>query len=162
MIKYISFVIIAFSSLSSNCQQLKIKDLLDCVDRDYSYFETKVTENGFQYFKHKSEENYESYHYAYNRTSSNKSTKFVDWTTWKYNGLKVIYYQTTLNQEYISLKNEMKILGFKFKNMYTFNEQQFLIYGNTKIEITIVTGDAGNGITFYEFKIKKIRKTLGK
>ncbi len=161
MIKYISFVIIAFSSLSSNCQQLKIKDLLDCVDRDYSYFETKVTENSFQYFKHYSEEYYESYHYAYNRTSSNKSTNFVAWKTWK-NGLKLIYYQTTSNQEYISLKNEMKILGFKFKNMYTFNEQQCLYYGNTKIEITIVTGDAGNGITFYEFSFKKIRKLLVK
>lgn len=157
MIKYISFVIIAFSSLSSQSQQLKMTDLLDCVDRDYSYFETKVTENGFQYFEHKNEENYESYHYAYNRTSSNKSTKFVDWTIWKNNGLKVIHYQTSVNQEYTSLKNEMKRLGFKFKKMDTYNEQQFLYYGNTNREITIVTGDAGNGITFYEFSFSRIR-----
>ena len=155
MNKYFLALLLLMPFLSFS-QQLKIKQLLEFINRDYSYFETIVSQNGFQYFKHKNEENYEAYGYAYNRTSTNKSSKFVNWTIWKNNNLRVISYQTSVNTEYITLKSEMTKLGFKFTKMDTYNEQQFLYYNNGKREITIVTGDAGNGITFYEFSFSKI------
>jgi hypothetical protein len=121
-------------------------------------FDTYASKKGFVFTGEVNNENFDGIQYALEYNPDNKTAmKFVTLYSRYNNAYYAINYQTLSNSDYIKIKEQIKLLGFRFKESRSYadqNEKPFncFVYGKNKSagEIIIYTSLDNYQITYTE------------
>jgi uncharacterized membrane protein len=117
-------------------------------------FDTYVTSKGFSFYKQTDETNIQSVEYALNLESSTlRAEKFITLFQRYFESRFNLNYQTLDKKEYLNIKNQLKALGFIFKDQFVFkkvdgSEKNVFEYRKGKAKILIFAGDKSFEINY--------------
>lgn len=86
--------------------------------------------------------------------------KFITlYTTYLAEGTKNVTFQTVITSDYIKIKDQVRLLGFKFIKTYSKNGSTFFEYVKENYELSIASAQEqnqyGRFVTFYEISLTK-------
>jgi hypothetical protein len=139
-------------------QSFSLPDLIKMAKMDEDSFDTFVSSKGFVYSDSDKNESVVSITYALfpNPNVVDKAKKFITFYS-KYidkTGVDFKYfvtYQTSDNSEFIKIKNQSKIQGFKFRGSNSLGDNTILFtYDKWKTGLYVFLNRGPNGKTIYE------------
>lgn len=149
---FISFVSVFSQSFTlSELESLSVKNWDD--------FDTFVTKKNYSYYSSEEDTLSELREYSFDRNlTTGKATFWI--TKYKYiDGSEMVSWQTNKQNDYIKIKEQLKILGYKFINSQIHKGSNVNTYERGNKELTIVSGvsktDSGLNITYYEISVTK-------
>ena len=139
-IAIVNFYIIGY------CQSFTLGELTNMIKMDVDNFDTYVSNKGFKFLENKDSEIQKGNSYAFNQNSnSRKAEKFITFYYEYYGKTKRnVTYQTPKTEEYLKIKNQIKSLGFKFKETSNFEGATFLIYFSGKYKLSLISFQSEN------------------
>jgi len=163
--KYI-FSLLLFFSFNFSFGQMTISEMIKVYGMDLDEFETFALGKNFELHEIKNDENIDGVVYIKNRGIYPYYLELDILNV--YHG-KLVSFQTSINSEFASIKNQLKILGFKL-----FNDENSLIdkkksmiirsYKNLKWKVTITQdniisyGETATKVYRYRIDLEKFKK----
>lgn len=143
--------------LVGHTQSFSLTELINMTKMNIDDFDTYASNKGFKFLETTDTEQQKGITYAFNQSSySKKADKFIS-LFFEYFGQtnKNVTYQTSKTEEYLKIKNQIKPLGFTFKETKTFNGSTFLVYTKGKYEIILISfqSESGNGAASVGYEI---------
>jgi len=168
--KKIFLLIFILASTSIFAQNFKLNELIKMRNMNWDDFDTYVTSKGYQYNDFKKEKNSTSKHYKYNGSVVgecyiNRCIFFDEVETSPFS--ISVSFQTIHKEDYLAIKNQLKIQQFKYIGNDTYNEVEDaknahaigMNYVKNKIEITLTSYiSPQTGGTTYEIWIGDYNK----
>jgi hypothetical protein len=153
------FVIILFSN-NVNSQSFTLDGLIELLNGNMDYFDSKLLSNNFKFSSTKSDNEIDEFVYVYEQKSEGFAVKYITKYNYKEDNEISIVYQTPKSEEYISIKNRIKVLGYKFTSSETGKDgTMFLYYIKGIYKLTLASGfsenSSGTKIGIYEITITK-------
>lgn len=149
MRKVIISIIFFFLTISSIAgQSFTLLELTNMVKMNVDAFDTYVISKGFKFSDKKDEVDSKIIYYSYNQSAYNKSAvKFIV-LNYDYDLSSIIKsnvtFQTNNTNDYIVIKNQIKQLGFIFKNSKTVEEAAVLEYKKGQLELSLASKQSEN------------------
>lgn len=155
-----SLLILGALPLVSNAQTFSLPELVTLVNKNIDNFDTYVVGRGFIYQETIQEENAEGVTYALNQDQySTKAAKFITlYTKYISDNRRNVTYQTLLSTDYLKIKNQAKLNGFKFVKTDNYKGTTILVYQKGQMDLSfslIHSEDEGVFTTTYLISINK-------
>lgn len=130
------------------------------LNKNVDDFDTYVVTKGFKYAKTEDDIDFEGIVYALNqREYSAKAQKFITLSTKFFWYERNIHYQTLESSDYLKIKSQIKVLGFKFVETTKLGNATFLEYSKGKLELSLISirdaDEEGEFTTSYEISLSK-------
>ncbi len=147
-------------AISTSAQTFTLSELIKVNNLSFEDFDTYVIKKGYQYYENEIDEYAENTSYKSNVRG--KAVSYISKAIFKDNSYEVLTFQTNDEKLYLSIKSELKLLGYVFeKKDVTKNGKLYLSYIKENIVITLISGVSevtdinGNKYTVYEIGINK-------
>ncbi len=145
------------SFLIGHSQSFSLTELINLTKMNIDNFDTYVSNKGYKFLEIKETEHQKGSTYAFNQSSySKKADKFIS-LYYEYFGEtnKNVTFQTAKTAEYLKIKNQIKPLGFKFKETKTFEGSTFLVYTKGKYKVSLISfqSETESGATSAAYEI---------
>jgi hypothetical protein len=156
---FLLFVIILFSN-NVNSQSFTLDELIELLNGNMDSFDSKLLSNNFKFSFTKSDNETDEFVYVYDQKSEGFAVKYMTKYNFKEDHQISIVYQTPKSDEYISIKNRLKVLGYKFISTETGKDgTMFLYYVKGIYKLTLASSrkenSSGTKIGIYEITITK-------
>ena len=139
-----TFFFVFFLVATSFGQTFKLSELINMSKMNVDDFDTYVTSREFVFLGESRDMNFQGVNYAYKLNPRDKSEakKHLTLYTRLYDFKNAITYQTFDKNEYLVIKNQIKNLGFIFKNSKVHTSKEGLmvnsfVYKKGKAEISL-------------------------
>ena len=155
------FIFFIFCSNISFSQIFTLDELVNISNMNTDEFDSFVISKGYEFFKTETDDYSENIIYAHNLKSNNIAPSYISKYMFKKNPNTMVSYQTLEKEVYISIKKQIKTLGFVFVDTETNeNKSIFLNYkkGEIKLTLTSILSVKNPGNTFYEISITSPNK----
>ncbi len=121
-----SFSLVLFFATTSIGQSFTLPELIKMSKMDTESFDTYVTTKDFVYSSSDKDDNYSGVTYAFevSKIDITKASKFITLYQSFFDKKYSISYQTSNKKEYLNIKNQVKVLGFKLVNSEIFNKDE--------------------------------------
>jgi hypothetical protein len=129
-LKY-TFLLVVFLAITSFGQSFSMSELIRMSTMDVDNFDTYVTSKGYVFHKSIDEPTRTGVGYAFNLDYDNSTaSNFIKLYQRYYKYRYCISYQTIDKKEYINVKNQLKVLGFKLKDTSVFKSDDGMVSNN--------------------------------
>lgn len=156
----IAIVFFLSTPFVSNGQTFSLQEMIILLNKNVDDFDTYVVTKGFKYAKTEDDIDFEGVQYALNQNEySDKAQKFVTLYTKYFFYERNISYQTLESSDYLKIKSQIKVLGFKFVETRKVGNRTFLEYSKGKLELLLISirdaDEEGEFTTTYEIGLSK-------
>ena len=130
--KYFFTLFVSLFAITSFGQKFSLEELISLEKNSIDEFDTYVTAKGYIYLRRGMEAGADVITYSY-RQSDSTARKFIQkFTTPKENSNRMITFKTNNTEDYLSIKADLKKLGFKFKSSSDLDGDSGFTYNNGK------------------------------
>ena len=138
-------------------QKFTLRELIILNNMDWNEFDSYVVNKGYDYNRTENLEYVDSKSYGY-RQKGEESSYFVSKTVAKNKEIRLVAFQTTNKQDYLSIKYQLKNGGFSFIKTEAKQQTMLLVYKKGSMIATLAISKAERNIneTFnvYEISIR--------
>ncbi len=137
-------------------QNINLQELIKLNNYSFDNFDTYVTQKGFRYYQNEDTDYANNTSYSY--SSNGIIISYISKISYKMQQKEMISFQTPSSAIYISIKNDLKKLGFKYVGIDTFEGSTFINYKKGNVEISLNSDvNKGSNTTAYEVSVIKYR-----
>lgn len=157
MKKIILFCFMTISITTLLGQRFSLNEMAKICKGDWDEFDTYATAKGFNYNKSKSDEFSESKSYFLNHYNDNFYTrKHITKYYLKTTNSQMVSFQTTVNQDYLYYKNQLKLAGYKYNRTEKDESGGMSLYylkGKTELALHSIKKNDSEGIEYMSYEI---------
>jgi hypothetical protein len=148
-----TFFFVFFFALTSFGQSFSISELIKMAKMDVDTFDSYVTSKGFAFHLEENDNDVQGLEYAFEISKKDllRAEKFITLYQRYFNYRYAIHYQTLSKKEYVNIKNQIKVLGFKLKDSGIYEDDD----GTASTHFEYIKGNATISI-FADYKTYEI------
>jgi hypothetical protein len=135
-----SFIILLFLSSISFGQKFTLSELIKATSMNSDDFDTYVTNKGYHFGENRKSEYSKGIKYEYDGKIC-RSEFSISKNTFN-NGEVLLTYHTLSKSEYLTVKSQLKALGFKFIETKNEDDAVWFCYEKNKLRLTLISSEA--------------------
>ncbi len=154
MNKHVLIFILWISPIIGFSQSYTLSELIELDKKSLDDFDTYVTSKGYHFDKVKDGDSISRNDYHY---ENGNKTYFISRIVFKYNDNIMISWYTFKSSDYISIKSQLKTLGFVYSKSGVYKGASYLKYKKGLIELGLFSSQehyaSGESYTSYEINV---------